>query len=216
HGRLDTSLRIDPNTASAEMFVRMGFSANIARRIVHYREKGGRFLCIDDVCKIYGIDTGLVYRLKGNWVFPQPIFLDKRSHEPKSKVELNSADTTLLEKLPGIGQLLSRRIVKYRDLLGGYYSVEQLREVYGLSAETYQRIYTRLWVDTSKIQKVSIATVTFKELVRHPYVGFELAKRIDKYRKSGRPLSLDRLLQDSVISPQQAVRLQRYYYFLAP
>lgn len=212
----DACMRIDPNTASAETFMRMGFPARVAWRMVHYREKGGKFSSINDICKIYGIDKSLVYRLQDKWIFPQPIPLVERNRKQEEKIELNSADTALLETLSGIGKSLSRRIVKYRDLLGGYYSIEQLREVYGLSTETYQRIYSRLWVDTSKIQKVSISTATFKQLARHPYVGYELARRIDKYRKSGQPLSVDKLMHDSIITSQQADRLQRYYFFPAP
>lgn len=65
------------------------------------------------------------------------------------RIELNSADTTELKKLHGIGSKLSQRIVKYRTKLGGFSSKEQLRSVYGLSEETYQQIETHIWVDTT-------------------------------------------------------------------
>ena len=64
-------------------------------------------------------------------------------------VEINNADTTELKKLRGIGSVLSKRIVKYRKMLGGFKDVEQLKKVYGLSEETYQEILPHIWIDTS-------------------------------------------------------------------
>ncbi len=65
------------------------------------------------------------------------------------RIELNSADTTELKKLRGIGSKLSQRIVKYRNKIGGYHSVEELKAIYGLQEETYQQIAPHLWIDTS-------------------------------------------------------------------
>ncbi len=68
------------------------------------------------------------------------------------RIELNSADTTELKKLRGIGSKLSQRIVKYRTKLGGFSSKEQLKAVYGLSEETYEAILPHVWVDSTAIQ----------------------------------------------------------------
>lgn len=193
------SLRVDPNTASLEEIVKMGFPAYVARRMVRYREKGGKFYSINDICKIYGIDTAWVYRWKDNWVFPQSFHVNKE-RAVADRIEINTADTMIFEKLPGIGKALAKRIIKYRELLGGYYSVQQLREVYGLSAEVYQRISCMVWADSSRIRTLPISTASFRELARHPYIGYDLAKKIDRYRKSEIKVSLHRLLQDSVIT----------------
>jgi competence ComEA-like helix-hairpin-helix protein len=209
------SLRVDPNTASFEEIVKMGFPAYIARRIVRYREKGGKFYSINDICKIYGIDTAWVYHWKDNWIFPQSFHVNKEL-AVADRIEINTADTMVFEKLTGIGKALAKRIIKYRELLGGYYSVQQLREVYGLSAEVYQRISSMVWADSSRIRTLPISTASFRELARHPYIGYDLAKKIDKYRKSEIKVSLHRLLQDSVITREQADRLRRYCIFPAP
>lgn len=212
----DADIQVDPNTAPIELMIKMGFPAYIARRIVRYREKGGKFYSLNDICKIYGIDTALVYRWKDNWVFPQPIQAGRANKVMAERIEINSVDTATLEKLPGIGKALAVRIIKYRDLLGGYYSVEQLREVYGLSSEVYLRISSRLWADTTRMRILSVSKAPFRDLVRHPYIGLELAKKMEKYRKSKIQVSLDRLLQDSIITPKQADRLRRYCDFSNP
>jgi len=209
----DTHFKIDPNTAPVDAFVKVGFPSYIAHRIVRYREKGGKFYRLSDICKIYGVDTSLVYRLKNHWVFPQREYDDKRNAGILEKIELNTADTAILETLPGIGKVLAARIIKYRDLLGGFYAVHQLQEVYGLSTETYQRIVTRLWVDTTQVRPLVIATATFKDIARHPYLGYHLAKKIEAYRKQKVRISLERLIQDTVVTSSQAELLRRYCVF---
>jgi competence protein ComEA len=84
-------------------------------------------------------------------------------------IEINSADSSALEKLPGIGAVLAKRIVSFRNLLGGYSSVEQLQEVYGLKPETFELIKPNLKVNTALIERININTADEKQLRRHPY-----------------------------------------------
>lgn len=111
-------------------------------------------------------------------------------------VELNSADTLQLQELRGIGPGFARRIVKYREKLGGYYAKEQLMEVYGFTDSLYKQVSPHVTVDASKIQKLNINELGIAELKRHPYISFFEAKAIVEYRnslKSGRIESLDEL-----------------------
>ena len=111
-------------------------------------------------------------------------------------VELNSADTLQLQELRGIGPGFARRIVKYREKLGGYYAKEQLMEVYGFTDSLYKQVSPHVTVDASKIQKLNINEFGIAELKRHPYISFFEAKAIVEYRnslKSGRIESLDEL-----------------------
>ena len=91
-------------------------------------------------------------------------------------IELNSADTTTLKKIPGIGSVFARRIVKYRNLLGGFYTIEQLSEVYGIDEQRYEAL--KLWfkIDTSYITKLNINQLTIKELAKHPYISYKQAQ----------------------------------------
>ncbi|MBQ2065516.1 MAG: helix-hairpin-helix domain-containing protein, partial [Paludibacteraceae bacterium] len=111
-------------------------------------------------------------------------------------IELNSADTLLLQELKGVGPGFARRIVKYREKLGGYYAKEQLMEVYGFTDSLYKQVSPHVTVDASKIQKLNINELGIAELKRHPYISFFEAKAIVEYRnslKSGRIENLDEL-----------------------
>ena len=117
----------------------------------------------------------------------------KKDAEPKTEakadkpkpmnIELNSADSSTLIKVNGIGTVFSSRIVKYRDYLGGFHSKHQLLEVYNLDSTVYQRIEESLWVDSTKIEKIHLNTATFKELLQHPYTDYYLVKQMVNYRE---------------------------------
>jgi DNA uptake protein ComE-like DNA-binding protein len=88
-------------------------------------------------------------------------------------VELNTADTTTLKKVPGIGSFFARRIVEYRSSLGGFYSVAQLREVYRMDEERYLSLQNWFYADTSFIAKLPVNHLSFKTLIKHPYLNYE-------------------------------------------
>lgn len=116
------------------------------------------------------------------------------------KVELNSADSSLLLDLYGIGPVFAGRIVKYRKLLGGFHSREQLLEVYGMDSLRYGGFEDRIYLDVSLLIRININTSSFRDLLRHPYLDYETVKKIVHYRDRNGPLSDPALLwQDSVI-----------------
>ena len=104
-------------------------------------------------------------------------------------VELNTADTTILKKVPGIGSTFARRIIKYRELLGGFYTVEQLREVYGLDEERYNAMKSWFSADISLICPLEVHKMSFKELCKHPYINYQQARIIEQLRKQKGKLS---------------------------
>ena len=107
----------------------------------------------------------------------------RKSDKTDEMVELNSADTTRLKKLRGIGSGYAKMIVAYREKLGGFYKTEQLLEVYKFPDETYQKIKHQLKVDTTLIKKISVNTVTVKELKSHPYISYYQALSIVENRE---------------------------------
>ena len=130
----------------------------------------------------------VIFLLFGVRVF---IVGDSPKYKPYTKrtekdvmVELNSADTLQLQELRGIGPGFARRIVKYREKLGGYYAKEQLMEVYGFTDTLYRKVSPHVTVDASKIQKLNINELGIAELKRHPYISFFEAKAIVEYRNS--------------------------------
>lgn len=101
------------------------------------------------------------------------------------KVAMNSADTLTWQLLYGIGPSYARRIVKYRELLGGYIRKEQLLEVYGFTPELYEKISPYVVYDEVAIRKMKINEITLKELSRHPYIDYYQARDIIDFRNRG-------------------------------
>lgn len=118
------------------------------------------------------------YKAPEKWVSNYPSKFEKGT-----LVELNSADTTTLKRVPGIGSVFARRIVKFRNILGGFYSVEQLSEVYGIDQERYDALKAWFTVDPSAIRKLPLGKIPADSLSRHPYISFRQARAIDKLVK---------------------------------
>ena len=97
-------------------------------------------------------------------------------------VELNAADTATLKKVPGIGSVFAGRIVKYRSLLGGFYSVAQLREVYGIDEERYHSLQNWFYADSSLVTKLPVNRLSSGELARHPYLDYKQARALRQLR----------------------------------
>jgi len=138
-----------------------------------------------------------------------------RSFQAKREIiELNSADSSLLESLPGIGPVLSVRAIKYRELLGGFCSVNQMKEVYGLSEETFRLIEERIRVDTLKIRNIDVNTADYGQLLRHPYLEKYDVTAIMKYRElKGRITGIHDLTANKLLSSEKAARMRPYLKF---
>jgi len=217
-------VQFNPNSVSLGELTKMGVPAKVASNWIRYLEKGGRFKKKEDVGKIYGMTTALYDQLERFISLPQEAkripdatktavsvrkkitqntvtqVTDHRTpttnHVLKKveSVELNSADSTGLENLPGIGPVLASRIIRYRNLLGGYYSVAQLHEVYGLRDEHFNSASPYLNIDPEHFRKFNINFASISELGRHPYIGFKAARKIIKLRdEKGKYSSVDDL-----------------------
>jgi DNA uptake protein ComE-like DNA-binding protein len=98
-------------------------------------------------------------------------------------VELNSADSSALVALKGIGPVLSSRILKYRKMLGGFTAMEQLLEVYGLDSLKWTGLLPLVTIDVSLVRPLDINQASFKELLNHPYLEYEHVKEMVRYRE---------------------------------
>jgi len=97
-------------------------------------------------------------------------------------IEINSADSLALLDLPGIGPVFAKRIIKYRQMLGGFAYPEQLKEVYGMDSARLSGFIKQIRIDTSGIRRIDINKATFKELLAHPYLEYEQVKAIARFR----------------------------------
>ena len=116
----------------------------------------------------------------------EPLRYVKKKIEP---FEINKADTTAFIALPGIGSKLAARIILFREKLGGFYNVEQIREVYGLQDSVYRKIYPLLKCDPGKIRKIEINTAEKETLKVHPYIRWNMANALVAYRLQHGPFS---------------------------
>lgn len=159
-------------------------------------------------------DTILKYKNKNTSISETPAER-KRVSVPMSILELNSADSASLVKLSGIGPVFSSRIIKYRNLLGGYYHIHQLKEVYGLNEEAFDRIKDQLRVESGLIEGISPDTSGFRVLARHPYIGREKAWQIINLRKKLNYASLSSEdLTGSIFDSVQWKKVKPYFIFV--
>jgi competence protein ComEA len=216
---IDTTklITFDPNKASVEILKSLGLSEKQAGTVKNYRDKGGRFRQPSDFSKIYGVDRQLSERLI-------PYIIIEKEYRPATvsangtfqniKINLNECDSSLLDRLPGIGPILSARIIKYRNLLGGYFSHEQLKEVYGLTEETYKIVADRVFADSSDVTFININSAGFKDLIKHPYFERYDVQAILKFRElQGRIKSLAELTDNKILTPEKAKRIGPYLTF---
>ena len=140
----------------------------------------------------------------------------RRSAKTDEMVELNSADTTRLKQLRGIGSGYAKMIVSYREKLGGFYTSAQLLEVYKFSDETYKKIKHQLQIDTTLIRKININTATVKELKSHPYISYYQALSIVENRElqpQMRYNSLYDMVVDEDLKEEDILRVAPYFSF---
>jgi DNA uptake protein ComE-like DNA-binding protein len=127
-------------------------------------------------------------------------------------IELNSADSAKLESLPGLGPVLSARIIKYRTLLGGFHSLEQLKEVYGLKDEFLSKALPYISIDSNDIEKLRINFLSKSELAKHPYISFRYADSIVKLRsETGKIGRIEEI--SGIISDKDLKKVEPYLSF---
>ncbi len=205
----------DPNRVSYDTLIELGLTTTEANRLINYRNKGGKFRNPSEIKKIYGIEEK-----RANDLIPY-VRVGVRVQEPvvgnssqRSVININTCDSATLATLPGIGPVLSVRIIKYRNLLGGFARVEQLKEVYGLPEETFSLIEGRFTLDSLKIRMINVNLADYKELIRMPYFEKYEVSAILKYRElEGRIDAISELTENKLISEEKAYKLKPYLSF---
>ena len=214
-----TPFEFDPNTITAEELTAMGFSEKQVNTIEKYKSKGGKFRKTEDFKKMYCISDAEYKALAPFIKINPPKKSEKISHHEKSEysskpvfeVNLNEADTLDLQELKGIGSTFSKRIVAYRTLLGGFYSKNQLLEVYGFSEDLLRQIENSLIIEHSKIKKMNINVASINEMKKHPYLDYYQAKAIATYRDKVKPFdNIEEILLTNLIYEETFNRIKPY------
>ncbi|MBK9358508.1 MAG: helix-hairpin-helix domain-containing protein [Bacteroidales bacterium] len=219
-----TPFIFDPNTLEKKDWIKMGFTEKQASGIVRYREKGGMFRKKEDLKKLYAV-TEDVYcilepfiSIKSNNHFPDNAspdgtkeILSTKTYPERYKAELNSADSAELVKVYGIGPATARRIIRYRSRLGGFASVDQLREVAGIDSTRFVMIKEGLFADHEVIVKIEINKASISQLRQHPYIDYYIAKAIvDTRIRKGAYTSPDELKEIPLIYEELFRKLKPY------
>ena len=213
----NTAFSFDPNTASYDTLIRLGLDSKTASTLISYRNKGGKFRFASDIKKVYGISESQAQKLIPLVEVSRDSSTKIRNtsyQKQRTRIDLNNCDSLTLERLPLIGPVLSARIIKYRKRLGGYVRIDQLKEVYGLPEETYNLIEGSLFIDSLAIKRIKVNLAEYTELSHIPYLGKYEATAILKYRElKGRITSVAELVENKLITNEQAVKVQPYMDF---
>jgi competence ComEA-like helix-hairpin-helix protein len=189
----------DPNIISQNGWKKLGLRDKTILTIQNYLSKGGHFKKPEDLQRVYGLRKDEYERLApyikietGFPKIPAANFAENKNlekHKPDFKnalrynsVDINTADTSGFISLHGIGNKLAARIVNFRDKLGGFYSIEQVSETFGLPDSTFQKIKQYLKLENINLRKININTASIDELKAHPYIRYSIANPIVAYR----------------------------------
>lgn len=220
----------DPNGLPANQWKRLGLSGRQIAVIKNYEAKGGKFYRKEDVQKIYSVTAAdyvrlepyirikARYQVKDYKPFEKN---ERRENYARSNnkaaivlVELNQADSALLETVRGIGPAFASRIIRYKTRLGGFYKKEQLLEVYGMDSVKYAGLKDQVKVNENDILKININTATFDELKPHPYLTYKQMNAIIQYRKQhGAYTNAADLEKIAILDKNVIIKLEPYISF---
>jgi competence protein ComEA len=199
--------QFDPNTITLDGWKKLGLNEKTAKTIIKYRNKGGKFYNPEDLTRIWSLPQGFYERVKDFMdcesvrpKFGQPTFVNNKRTGRKeiSIIEINQADSNAFIQLPGIGTRLAQRIINFRNKLGGFYSVDQIAETYGLPDSTFKSIKNYLKTDAD-IKKMALNECSKDELKMHPYIKWPLANAIIEYRNQHGPYKQLKELKNIVL-----------------
>ncbi len=213
-----TPFIFNPNMLPSEQWSKMGLKDWQIKVIKKYEAKGGKFYKKEDFKRMFCISPSEYEILEPYISIPEQKneYADRKPEikEIKKKVlvDLNTADSVTLLTLYGVGPSFAKRIIKYRNLLGGFYSKNQLLEVYGFDQDRLDKIEAKCDVSSGGIKKININTVRTDELKKHPYLDFYTAKAIvDQRVILGRFTSIQQIKSIPLIHEDLFNKIQHYF-----
>lgn len=221
----------DPNNAPFNILIKAGLDTIIAARIIKFRNSGGKFKFKEDLHKIYelkketyesiaakiSLPSKPVAPPAGDAQIPAEVAFTSASKNPKKEKEflifnVNEADSLTLSKIKGIGPVLSSRIIRYREILGGFIDTLQFKEVYGLKTEVLKQLYATAVIEENfNPIVINVNKADAPQLARHPYISWTIAKAIVAYRQQhGSFLTLDELQRIKLIDQKTFKKIKPY------
>ena len=203
--------KLDPNKATISDWEKFGFSQKQSKVIYNYIDRRGGVSSKEQLKDIFVIDSKKYNEMKSFIIIDESWLSNLK---PKNKsyskdliiVELNSATKESLMSISGVGDVLSDRIIKYRDLLGGFYSVEQLNKVYGIKPEVFAKIEDNIIVEEHLVKKINVNFVDVKDLSSHPLISYKEAKALINFRTNkGFIIDLNVLFDNNILKNKELI-----------
>jgi competence ComEA-like helix-hairpin-helix protein len=207
----------NPNTITKEQWMQLGINQYVAQRIINYISKGGTYNKPEDLLNTYGFLQQDLERLKTYMVFDNETsehYSEQTMQNPvtaeKQITEINTATKELLLAL-GFSNNNASSILTYRESLGGFYSIQQLYDVYNVDLEVLENAKEFIQVDATKIQTIKLNTASFEELEKHAYISKSAAMAIIDYRtENGNFIVLSELKKVRGMYPELYEKLKPY------
>ncbi|MBW0162756.1 MAG: helix-hairpin-helix domain-containing protein [Sediminibacterium sp. Gen4] len=203
----------DPNLIDETEWQRMGVPITVAKRISNYLSKGGQFRKAEDLRKIWGMPPSLASRLIPYVSIKQREKIFGKTKQSIQPIDINTADVEAWKSLPGIGNVLAERIIKYRERSDGFASKEELRSVFGLSDSLLTQLDPYLQVHASTQQKISLNRASAYQMVIKTGIPAELATVIVRWRQeNGLFTEIEELLAIPGFKPEWIDRFKALFY----
>ena len=213
----NTAIRaFNPNNVNSQDLMAMGIPAYFSKNLEKYTLKGGIIRKTEDLYKIYGMTDSLYEKIEPfvtielDSNYKSNVY-SKIESPPPISINLNIADTSKLPHLKGIGSKRAELIIKYRTNLGGFYSPDQLKEIWSIDQEVYDQISTFIYVDDS-YKRIDVKETEFSELLRHKYFDYNMTKMVKNYfAKKDQSTFLDQFVASS---PLDSAKLSKALPYL--
>ncbi len=209
----------NPNNTSDKEWLKLGLKEFQVKIISNYTTKGGVFKTKGDLLKIYSIKPDWYSSIKNYILLPDTIVKETKTTQNKvfkpyeAVLDINTIDSSSLEKLPGIGAYLAGKIIRYRNSLGGFYSKNQILEINGMREELFKKFENKLNV-LSPIKHINVNTCSAEELTSHPYLKKKLGKVIYQFVKQrGKINNTDELKSIPILADSTLSKIKPYLRF---
>lgn len=205
----------NPNDYKKENWIKLGLSEKQAASIIKFRESGAVFRIKADIQKLFVVSEELYALIQDKIDLPDSLSKEQRkevfkNYKPKP-MGVNSIGAKKLQYVRGIGPFFANQIIEYRNMLGGFYSFDQILEINRFSPELVDSLKTRCFIDVDKIKKMDLNTVSSAELQGHPYFRLSVARGIvDLRTKKTRFKQVEDILQSEYIDQKLFNRISPY------
>lgn len=212
----------DPNTASIETLVSVGFSTKLANTLAHYRARGGFITSGKDLSKIWGMPPLLADRLAP---FVRVNGTDRKNGQTKpwgttykpsnavAVIDINTASVGEFEALRGIGPVLASRIVGFREKQGGFTRLQDLLQVYGVKDSLLQALSPYLRLEESRVPKSNFNQASVLQLVQKAGLQPVVAQALVRWRQqNGAFVKFDELENFEGLSAASMAALKRLFF----